>query len=75
MSTRRAFTLAVCAGVAGLAGCDRIASLSGKPTFHFTDITGAEFARTLELPDADGKPRTLADWKGKAVLVFFGYTQ
>jgi protein SCO1/2 len=57
-----------------LAGCDRIARL-GQPTFHFTDITGADFARTLDLPDVDGRPRTLADWKGKVTVVFFGYTQ
>ncbi len=45
------------------------------PTFFATDITGAEFARRLELPDVDGKPRTLADFKGKVTVVFFGYTQ
>ena len=58
-------------------GCDRLQALvAGKaPAFHATDITGATFARTLELPDVDGRPRTLADWKGKAVAVFFGYTQ
>ena len=58
-----------------LAGCDRFLPGSSAPTFHSTDITGAEFARHLALPDADGKPRTLADWKGKVVVVFFGYTQ
>ena len=62
-----------------LAGCEKLASvLPGKSeatAFHATDITGAEFARRLELPDIDGKPRTLADWKGKVVVVFFGYTQ
>ena len=66
------------AGASGfliLAGCDRLAGQSAKPTFHFTDITGAEFARKLELPDVDGRPRTLADWKGKVTVVFFGYTQ
>ena len=71
-TTRRAFAIAA---VAVLAGCDRIAGVGSKPTFHFTDITGAEFARKLELPDADGKPRSLADWRGKVVVVFFGYTQ
>ncbi len=73
-STRRNFTLAV-AGAAFLAGCDRLAGKGSGPTFRFTDITGAEFARKLELPDADGKPRSLADWKGKVTVVFFGYTQ
>ncbi|HTJ03809.1 MAG TPA: SCO family protein [Caldimonas sp.] len=71
-TTRRAFAIAA---VAVLGGCDRIAGVGSKPTFHFTDITGAEFARKLELPDADGKPRSLADWRGKVVVVFFGYTQ
>jgi len=63
------------AGVLLLAGCDRIAGKGAQQTFHFTDITGAEFARKLDLPDADGRPRTLADWKGKVTVVFFGYTQ
>ena len=40
-----------------------------------TDITGAEFARDFALTDHDGKPRTLADFKGKVAVVFFGYTQ
>jgi protein SCO1 len=46
-----------------------------KPAFKGIDITGAEYARTLALPDASGKPRTLADFKGKVTVVFFGYTQ
>ena len=58
----------------GLAGCDRL-SPNQAPTFFSTDITGAEVARKLELPDVDGTPRSLADWKGKVTVVFFGYTQ
>jgi protein SCO1/2 len=73
-TTRRALALGL-AGLAFLAGCDRLSGQSAAPTFHFTDITGAEFARRLDLPDADGKPRTLADWHGKVTVVFFGYTQ
>lgn len=42
--------------------------------FVATDITGADFARDFNLVDHNGKARTLADFKGKAVLVFFGYT-
>nr|HET7860445.1 SCO family protein [Caldimonas sp.] len=71
-TSRRAFAIGA---LAVLGGCDRVAGVGSKPTFHFTDITGAEFARKLELPDADGKPRSLADWRGKVVVVFFGYTQ
>ena len=47
----------------------------GKPQFNNTDITGADFARGFELTGHDGKPRTLADFRGKVVTVFFGYTQ
>lgn len=43
--------------------------------FKNTDITGASFARELSLTDQFGKVRTLADFKGKAVVIFFGYTQ
>ena len=52
-----------------LAGC-------GDPTpkFQLTDITGADFARSFQLTDHNGKPRSLAEFKGKVVVVFFGYT-
>jgi protein SCO1/2 len=73
-TTRRSLALGL-VGLAFLSGCDRLSGQGAKPTFHFTDITGAEFARRLDLPDADGKPRTLADWHGKVTVVFFGYTQ
>ena len=75
MNLRRRHLVVAAAGAVALAGCDRIAGQGGKAVFHFTDITGAEFARKLELPDADGKMRSLADWKGKVAVVFFGYTQ
>jgi len=58
-----------------LGGCDRLTGGAQKPSFKAVDITGAEYARELSLPDADGKMRTLADFKGKVTLVFFGYTQ
>ncbi len=43
------------------------------PVFKNTDITGADWARDLALTDHTGKPRTLADFRGKVVVVFFGY--
>ena len=58
--------------IAGLAGCDRS---GGKPSFRATDVTGADFGRTLSLTDHTGTPRTLSDWKGKVIVVFFGFTQ
>jgi protein SCO1/2 len=61
--------LAICA-LALLAACS-----AEKAAFKGIDITGAEYARQLALPDAGGKPRTLAEFKGKVTVVFFGYTQ
>ncbi|MBL0090258.1 MAG: SCO family protein [Ideonella sp.] len=58
-----------------LAACDVQVPGQSRPSFKGVDITGAEYARTLSLTDGDGKPRTLAEFKGKVVLVFFGYTQ
>jgi protein SCO1/2 len=45
------------------------------PHFNNTDITGADYARDFHLTDHTGKPRSLADFKGRAVVVFFGYTR
>ncbi len=44
------------------------------PKFRSTDITGADFGKELALTGHDGKPRTLADFRGKAVVLFFGFT-
>jgi len=75
LNTRRRRLVLAALASAGLAACDRISGLGAKPTFRSTDITGATFARSLELPDVDGKTRTLADFAGKVTVVFFGYTQ
>jgi protein SCO1/2 len=48
---------------------------SGSAGFTAIDITGASYANKLELPDPDGRVRQLEEFKGKLVLVFFGYTQ
>lgn len=45
------------------------------PQFKASDVTGSSFGRDFTLQDANGKTRTLADFRGKAVVVFFGYTQ
>jgi len=62
--------LAVIAAAMLLAACGPRA-----PTFKGADITGASFGRELALADHHGKARTLADFRGKAVVIFFGYTQ
>jgi protein SCO1/2 len=46
----------------------------GAPKFKSADITGAEYGRTLELTDHAGRPRRLEDFRGKAVVLFFGFT-
>ena len=51
-------------------GCGR----SEAPKFQLTDVTGAAFGQKLELTDHSGQRRTLADFKGKVVVVFFGFT-
>ena len=69
-------TALTAAVLTGLAGCDiKAPGAAARPAFKGVDITGAEYARSLALTDADGQPRTLADYKGKVVVVFFGYTQ
>jgi protein SCO1/2 len=46
-----------------------------KEGFANTDVTGLDYAKDFALTDHNGKPRTLSDFRGKAVVVFFGYTQ
>ncbi len=70
---RRRVVLAAGAVALALGGCDKPAG--GGPGFKGIDITGAEYARKLALPDSQGKPRTLADFKGRVLVLFFGYTQ
>ncbi len=53
-----------------LAGCD-----GGTAKFNSVDITGANYARDFALVDHTGARRTLADYRGKVVAIFFGFTQ
>ncbi len=46
-----------------------------KVAFTNTDISGAPYANSFSLPDSTGKVRQLSDFKGKVVVMFFGYTQ
>lgn len=71
-SLRRQLLLAGVLGCSLLLGaCDR----SSTPVFHGSDVTGAPYGKDFRLLDPDGKERTLADFRGKAVAVFFGFTQ
>lgn len=67
---RRSLLLTAPATLALLAGC-----VERKPQFKGVDITGADYAKDFALPDTDGRVRTLQDFRGKAVVLFFGYTQ
>ena len=68
---RRALQAVAAMGVAALlAACGESA-----PAFKGSDITGTQLGKKLALVDHNGKPRTLQDFAGKAVVVFFGFTQ
>ena len=54
--------------------CSPPAAPASRP-FKSTDVTGATSGASFALTDHNGKPRTLADFRGKAVVVFFGFTQ
>ena len=64
------WALGLAGAVWGLSGCGQ-----DKPSFRAVDITGADYAQGWTLSDQDGQVRTLKDFAGKAVVVFFGYTQ
>jgi protein SCO1/2 len=57
--------------LAFLSACN---SANNNGQFHATDISGVDFGNTLNLTDHTGNPRSIADFKGKVVALFFGYT-
>ncbi len=67
--TRRAWGAGLAAMALALSGCTE------QPAFSGIDITGADYAQGFSLTDHNGQARTLADFKGQAVVVFFGFTQ
>lgn len=66
---RRALAVALLAAML-VAACGK----REAPAFRLTDVTGAQFGKALELTDHNEKRRTLADFKGKVVIIFFGFT-
>lgn len=76
MRRRRVIAAAVLAAATVLVGCDRgLPGLGGNGAFKAIDITGADYASGFELPDAQGRVRTLTEFKGRIVVVFFGFAQ
>ena len=64
-------TALLTAGALLLGAC----SESSKPSYTAIDVTGADYAKDFALTDHNGKARTLKDFQGKIVVMFFGYTQ
>lgn len=70
-TARRRVVMGCIASVAlALAGCKPKA-----PLYRGIDISGADYGKDFRLKDSTGRERTLADFKGKAVMLFFGFTQ
>lgn len=69
------------AALLGLVSCsqkesgEQMVLSPAKSPFQNTDVSGLNYGKDFSLPDFNGKQRSLADFKGKAVVVFFGYTQ
>ena len=79
MDKRGALRVLGALGAATLAGAATL-TLTGckddsKPKFQGVDVTGADYAKDIPLTDVHGKKRSLKDFSGKVVAVFFGYTQ
>jgi protein SCO1 len=73
VTRRRLITAAAGLPLLGLLpACDRPTASAG---FKGIDITGAEYAQDLDLPDTEGRRRHIAEFKGKLTVVFFGFTQ
>jgi protein SCO1/2 len=63
-------------GYAALSGLLLLGACTPQtPSFQSIDITGADYAKDFSLPDQNGRQRTMADFKGSIVVLFFGFTQ
>ena len=67
-------TIAACALLVSAGGMLTACS-KGKPEFRGVDISEVDYARDFPLPDHNGQQRSIKDFSGKVVVVFFGYTQ
>ena len=66
-SSLRFWSIIICS--LALAACGERA-----PKFRSTDITGVDYGKALDLPDTSGRVRRLEEFRGKAVVLFFGFT-
>ena len=70
---RSAWAALAAAAFLALAGCDRLFTPARGP-FQGIDVTGAAMGGELRLTGHDGKPRSLADFRGRVVVISFGFT-
>lgn len=77
MSGRRLFGCGLIAVVlsTGLGACDRLSSPGASTVFKGIDISGAPYGRGFSLTDFNGTQRSLADYQGKVVMLYFGFVQ
>lgn len=75
MNKRNAIKSVACLGLLAYGIFQLAACSEPKSQFHGVDVTGADYAKDFRLPDHNGQIRTLQDFRGKVVIVFFGYTQ
>jgi protein SCO1/2 len=75
MNKRNALKVVALCAVSTLALGQLAACSDSSPKFTAIDLTGADYARDFALTDHNGQARTLKDFKGKIVMMFFGYTQ
>jgi protein SCO1/2 len=77
LQSRRLFLAGIGALSLALAGCDKTSAFADGSVVELNgaDLSGSDFGRDFRLTDPDGKERRLADFQGKAVMVFFGFTQ
>ncbi len=75
MDKRRTLSYIAAIAVFPVISCLLPACSDNKPSFVSIDVTGADYARDFSLIDHNGEARSIKDFSGKVVVVFFGYTQ
>lgn len=75
MNRRNALSFAAAGALTAGLGAMLAACTEAKPQFKAVDVTGAQYAKDFQLADHNGQVRSLKDFRGKVVVMFFGYTQ
>lgn len=70
----RTLWLALLTSLSILSGCKPTTD-TAVPAFRGLDITGVNYGKDFRLTDADGRERSLTDFKGQAVMLYFGFVQ